>query len=306
MANIPLQNRRPIAAAAPPPPPQDEQQQSSLYDYIWACVTSIDPSFNDQGPNETDDQFLNRIVTFIAPDGGMPEEKWNDFDVEAQAWYTNAAEAIEQGNSIPPPDGFYAAPDEQQVQQEQPAPTKGAVPSGLAAYQQRQREAKAAANASNGQTQQYAGNGQAGPARMAPRNTAAPAAPAAPSRRAASTPIYTPPQPAPMQQRRTAPAPQPQQQGQMQRRQPPAPAAAPPQEQRQQSTRAPRRPDAIDDLRYQVICNPEISQADLINYARQQDYPQADSSIGAVMSQTRSVLAILDAEKRLLPVGGRR
>lgn len=304
MAQLPISNRRSIAPQ-PPPPPEPAQDQT-LFDYIMACVTAINPAFPQQGQNESDNDYLGRICSFFSPNGEMTEEAWNQMDLEAQQWYNNASLEFEQNQPITPPDGFYEPPQEEQQpqQQVQPqqsnTPQKGQVPPGLARHQAEMRaKREAAAAAANGQ-----GNGQyqpqpqqqpargSVPQRMAPqqppqqqppannRRQAPPApqqqqyaAPAVPQRRAQQQPVYTPPTPV-QPQRRQAPAPQ------------QAPAATQPRQTRDQNV--------IDDLRAQVVYDPSMTPDRLVAYARSKGYPQAETSVRAVVSGVRSIMSLLD------------
>lgn len=325
MATAPIANRRSLAPAAPPqaapPPVQEEQQDQTLFDYLYACITAVDPNFVPQQDNEDDQVFLRRMVEFIAPGGGFPEESWATWEQdapEAQQWYNDAVTAMGQGKEIPAPDGYYLV-DEEQVQQTAPpqtsAPvgkpgTPGVQPTGLAKWHQQQREQKAAAAGSNGR----ASNGQHAPAAIPPRapppaaRTAPPpatTAPVIPPRRNAAPqqPVYTPPQPVAPPARRTAPPAQAQsQQGQQipQRRQAPAAPQAPASGgSRQRAARGSQ--EMLDQLRAQVIYDPELTTQQLIEYARSIGSTQVDSSIGAIVSQGRVWLNLLERMGRLAP-----
>lgn len=326
MAQLPIQNRRSIAPA-PPPPQQDQQQEQTLFDYIWACITALRPDFAPQGEHEPDNAFFERMVKFIAPDGEMSEEAWATFDVEAQQWYDAGAAAIAQNQPIPPPDGYYLPetnntinlPDQSQQPQQQAAPGKNPVPAGIAKWRAEQDAIKAAkAAATNGaaappngrapvqqQTQTRQPPPQQMPARGVPQQQPQQAQqPAVPQRRTQQAPVYTPPQANQAAlQRRQAPAPQQQPQTQQwaTRRQAPAPQQVQQQQAAPRRERAPRSQGVIDDLRAQVIYDPSITPADLIAYARSQGYTQVDSSVGAIVSQVRSIMNLLERMGRLAP-----
>lgn len=297
-------NRRSVA---PPPPPPVEEAAPTLFDYIVGYLTAIDPNFAQQGQNEEHNDYLTRIATFIAPgpNGGMDEENWANFDPQAQQWYEDAAQAIVSGQLIPPPDGFYDAPEEP-VQQAAPQPpaTRGMNPAaqaGLARYRAEQAAAKAAASQSAPAPQPYSGNGHAVPQ----QRTAAPPAPVAgaPMRRFApgapqQAPATQPPA-GPQRRLAPAPAPAPVQQGPM-RRAAPGPAQAPAQP-APERTRSPRSQDQITDLRAQVVFNPAITGPELVDYARSQGYQQKDASVTAIISNVRTMLTLLDSMGRLAP-----
>jgi hypothetical protein len=270
---LPITNRR--STAAPPPPPEPEPEQT-LFDYVILCITTLDPTFPAQGQNEDDQAYLQRICKAIAE---MPDDKWGSMDPEGQAWYNEALDALQAGQPVPAPEGFYVEeatppPPEEPAKAPAPQPSarpqKGVMPPGLARYREEQRN------------KAQSGNGRE------PVPAPARAAPAIPPRRTAPTPAPAPAA-APPPRRGMAP---PQQAAVPQRRFPapqaPAPAVKPP----RQSVG--RDPSIVDDLRTQVIYDPEITPADLIAYARDKGYPQVDSSIGAVVSSVRSIMELLD------------
>lgn len=313
MAQLPISNRRSIAPPPPPPPAQDAAQEQTLFDYILACITAVNPAFAPQGPSEDDNAYLGRICSFFSPNGDMTEEGWNQMDPEAQQWYNDASLAFEQNSPLPAPQGFYEEqPQSNGNGQAQAAPAaidpatgKKPIPPGLARHQAEVRAKKeaaaAAANGSNGQAQYQAPAApqQRGvPQRMAPPPVQQPQqaqAPAVPPRRGGPAPVYTPPPQPVAPQRRMAPPMQQQVQAPAvpQRRGAPAPAAIP------QQARAPRQSigrdqGIVDDLRAQVVYNPEITPQQLVAYARERGYPQVESSIGAIVSQVRSIMNLLD------------
>lgn len=315
-------NRRQAAAPPPPPPPPEE----SLYDYIWRVVKEGNPGFAEQGDNEPLNDFLLRIVGYISPPAAgdnqphMAEEQWNTFDAEAQGWFNAAAQAYLDQQELPVPDGYYVPEEEQQPPTPPPvqAATRGAFPLNatrgasaptnngaaplhpnpqIAAMMEgkarKKAEREAAAAGGNGarpplqaQAPQSAARGRGVPP-AAPVATAPPAAPVYGRRGAAPQPAPQPSAPpaVPAYGRRAAPP----------------PPAQPPQPRRAQAVG--RQSDVVDDLRAQIINNPNMSPEDLIAYARANNYVQQDRSLQAMHSQVRSILNLLERMGVIAPFG---
>lgn len=89
----------------------------TVHDELLDAAMEVTEGFKQKHPKEKDQDYLKRIVMAVAD---APDAIWNDLSTDAQTWFNDATDALNNKKEVELPDGYDEAPPQESRRQSGP------------------------------------------------------------------------------------------------------------------------------------------------------------------------------------------